>query len=163
MSPKSQVYRTKLMKSLQPSDWLQVFLTQIVFSTILNSQMLACYLSWHNAKESYIFAFCQFLPFVAGSKITHCAATSYKCICNTTLHFAILTTGEGDSTKCFYCGGGLKNWESTDEPWTEHAKWFPACAWLVQQRGQTFVTYVIRNFPVDFALVQRTLANKVSH
>ncbi|XP_071800461.1 E3 ubiquitin-protein ligase XIAP-like [Asterias amurensis] len=69
-------------------------------------------------------------------------------------------TGEGDSTKCFYCGGGLKNWESTDEPWTEHAKWFPACAWLVQQRGQTFVTYVVRNFPVDFALVQRTLANK---
>ncbi len=69
-------------------------------------------------------------------------------------------TGEGDSTKCFYCGGGLKNWESTDEPWTEHAKWFPKCAWLAQQRGLTFVNYVVRNFPVDFALVQRSLESK---
>ncbi|XP_038059133.1 baculoviral IAP repeat-containing protein 3-like [Patiria miniata] len=58
-------------------------------------------------------------------------------------------TGEGDSTKCFYCGGGLKHWESTDEPWTEHAKWFSVCEWLLQQRGRTFVSYVVRNFPVD--------------
>ena len=27
----------------------------------------------------------------------------------------------------FYCGGGLKNWDPNDNPWYEHAKWFPPC------------------------------------
>ncbi|XP_041461917.1 baculoviral IAP repeat-containing protein 3-like isoform X1 [Lytechinus variegatus] len=51
-------------------------------------------------------------------------------------------TGLVDECKCFYCDGGLKNWEPTDEPWTEHAKWFPRCEWLIQQRGQAFITHV---------------------
>ena len=33
--------------------------------------------------------------------------------------------GERDRVKCWYCNGGLQNWEQEDEPWTEHAKWFP--------------------------------------
>ena len=33
--------------------------------------------------------------------------------------------GERDRVKCWYCNGGLQNWEPEDEPWTEHAKWFP--------------------------------------
>nr|UZS93136.1 X-linked inhibitor of apoptosis [Strongylocentrotus intermedius] len=51
-------------------------------------------------------------------------------------------TGLVDECKCFYCDGGLKNWEPTDEPWTEHAKWFPRCEWLIQQRGQAFIAHV---------------------
>ncbi|XP_033118158.1 baculoviral IAP repeat-containing protein 7-like [Anneissia japonica] len=57
-------------------------------------------------------------------------------------------TGENDNVKCFYCNGGLRNWEPCDDPWTEHAKWFPKCDWLLQQRGEPFVQYVIANFPV---------------
>ncbi|XP_071956264.1 baculoviral IAP repeat-containing protein 7-like [Antedon mediterranea] len=57
-------------------------------------------------------------------------------------------TGENDNVKCFYCNGGLRNWEPSDDPWTEHAKWFPKCDWLLQQRGEPFVQYVITNFPV---------------
>uniref|UniRef100_A0A3P9PWN8 RING-type E3 ubiquitin transferase n=1 Tax=Poecilia reticulata TaxID=8081 RepID=A0A3P9PWN8_POERE len=34
-------------------------------------------------------------------------------------------TGHGDNVKCFFCDGGLRNWESGDDPWQEHAKWFP--------------------------------------
>uniref|UniRef100_A0A3Q3KPZ8 RING-type E3 ubiquitin transferase n=1 Tax=Monopterus albus TaxID=43700 RepID=A0A3Q3KPZ8_MONAL len=34
-------------------------------------------------------------------------------------------TGHGDNVKCFYCDGGLQNWEPGDDPWQEHAKWFP--------------------------------------
>ncbi|XP_033098546.1 baculoviral IAP repeat-containing protein 7-like [Anneissia japonica] len=58
-------------------------------------------------------------------------------------------TGENDNVKCFYCNGGLRNWEPCDDPWTEHAKWFPKCDWLIQQRGEPFVQYVIANFPVQ--------------
>lgn len=33
--------------------------------------------------------------------------------------------GDRDRVKCWYCSGGLQNWEYDDEPWIEHAKWFP--------------------------------------
>ena len=33
--------------------------------------------------------------------------------------------GDRDRVKCWYCNGGLQNWDPDDEPWTEHAKWFP--------------------------------------
>lgn len=39
--------------------------------------------------------------------------------------------GTGDKTACFYCGIGLKDWEETDDPWIEHSKWSPNCAYLV--------------------------------
>ena len=29
---------------------------------------------------------------------------------------------DSDRVICFYCGGGLKNWEPNDNPWYEHAK-----------------------------------------
>lgn len=33
--------------------------------------------------------------------------------------------GERDRVKCWYCNGGIQNWEYDDDPWIEHAKWFP--------------------------------------
>ncbi|CAG7824591.1 unnamed protein product, partial [Allacma fusca] len=39
--------------------------------------------------------------------------------------------GSRDHVKCFYCGGGLRNWESSDDPWVEHARWFPRCTFVV--------------------------------
>ncbi|MBW03696.1 Baculoviral IAP repeat-containing protein 2, partial [Eschrichtius robustus] len=33
--------------------------------------------------------------------------------------------GRSDDVKCFCCDGGLRCWESGDDPWVEHAKWFP--------------------------------------
>lgn len=27
--------------------------------------------------------------------------------------------------RCFFCYGGLQSWKRGDDPWTEHAKWFP--------------------------------------
>ncbi|XP_071492028.1 E3 ubiquitin-protein ligase XIAP-like [Diadema antillarum] len=56
-------------------------------------------------------------------------------------------TGSTDEVKCFYCDGGLKNWEPNDDPWSEHAKWFPRCEWLIQQRGQAFIAEVQRVNP----------------
>ncbi|KAL4655338.1 baculoviral IAP repeat-containing protein 7-B-like [Arapaima gigas] len=48
-------------------------------------------------------------------------------------------SGHGDNVKCFYCDGSLRNWEPGDDPWQEHAKWFPRCEFLLQTRGQEYV------------------------
>uniref|UniRef100_A0A4W5MJR8 RING-type E3 ubiquitin transferase n=1 Tax=Hucho hucho TaxID=62062 RepID=A0A4W5MJR8_9TELE len=51
-------------------------------------------------------------------------------------------TGHGDNVKCFYCDGGLRNWEPGDDPWQEHAKWFPRCDFLIQTRGRDYVSNI---------------------
>ncbi|KAI7794414.1 putative baculoviral IAP repeat containing 7 [Triplophysa rosa] len=51
-------------------------------------------------------------------------------------------TGHGDNVKCFYCDGGLRNWEPGDDPWQEHAKWFPQCEYLLQTRGREYVSNI---------------------
>ncbi|EPY79957.1 baculoviral IAP repeat-containing protein 2 isoform 1 [Camelus ferus] len=39
--------------------------------------------------------------------------------------------GRNDDVKCFCCDGGLRCWESGDDPWVEHAKWFPRDVCLI--------------------------------
>nr|XP_034349683.1 baculoviral IAP repeat-containing protein 7 isoform X5 [Arvicanthis niloticus] len=39
-------------------------------------------------------------------------------------------TGQQDKVRCFFCYGGLQSWERGDDPWTEHARWFPRHRWL---------------------------------
>ncbi|XP_036386730.1 baculoviral IAP repeat-containing protein 7-A-like [Megalops cyprinoides] len=51
-------------------------------------------------------------------------------------------TGQGDNVKCFYCDGGLRNWEPGDDPWLEHAKWFPRCEFLLKTKGYEYVARV---------------------
>ncbi|XP_037334494.1 baculoviral IAP repeat-containing protein 7 [Pungitius pungitius] len=51
-------------------------------------------------------------------------------------------TGHGDNVKCFHCDGGLRNWEPGDDPWQEHARWFPRCEFLIQERGQDYISNV---------------------
>jgi len=50
--------------------------------------------------------------------------------------------GYSDNVKCFFCDGGLCNWEADDEPWTEHARWFPDCGFLKQVKGTKFIQKV---------------------
>ena len=48
-------------------------------------------------------------------------------------------TGVGDRVICFKCGGGLKDWALTDDPWEEHCKWFATCYLSkCKKRSQTF-------------------------
>ncbi|XP_076810492.1 uncharacterized protein LOC143453191 [Clavelina lepadiformis] len=47
--------------------------------------------------------------------------------------------GVRDRAKCWYCNGGLQNWERDDDPWEEHAKWFPMCEFILQQKGPDYV------------------------
>ncbi|XP_041954382.1 baculoviral IAP repeat-containing protein 7 isoform X3 [Alosa sapidissima] len=55
-------------------------------------------------------------------------------------------TGHGDNVKCFFCDGGLRNWEPGDDPWQEHAKWFPRCEFLVQTRGREYVSNIQESY-----------------
>uniref|UniRef100_A0A3P8YRG2 RING-type E3 ubiquitin transferase n=1 Tax=Esox lucius TaxID=8010 RepID=A0A3P8YRG2_ESOLU len=55
--------------------------------------------------------------------------------------------GRNDDVKCFCCDGGLRCWESGDDPWVEHAKWFPRCEYLLQVKGQEFVHQIQARFP----------------
>ncbi|KAJ8922023.1 hypothetical protein NQ315_008662 [Exocentrus adspersus] len=48
--------------------------------------------------------------------------------------------GLGDQVRCFHCDGGLKHWDPHDDPWTEHARWFPNCSFVKLVKGQEFVT-----------------------
>ena len=50
--------------------------------------------------------------------------------------------GYNDNVKCYFCDGGLNNWESDDESWTEHACYFPACGFLRQVKGTRFIQQV---------------------
>ncbi|KAM7235433.1 hypothetical protein CapIbe_012619 [Capra ibex] len=55
--------------------------------------------------------------------------------------------GHSDDVKCFCCDGGLRCWESEDDPWVEHAKWFPRCEYLIQIKGQEFISRVQASYP----------------
>nr|XP_035924382.1 putative inhibitor of apoptosis isoform X2 [Halichoerus grypus] len=55
--------------------------------------------------------------------------------------------GRNDDVKCFCCDGGLRCWESGDDPWVEHAKWFPRCEFLIRMKGQDFVDEIQARYP----------------
>ncbi|KAL3257292.1 hypothetical protein MRX96_046499 [Rhipicephalus microplus] len=47
--------------------------------------------------------------------------------------------GVNDYTKCFHCDGGLCNWDVNDDPWEEHARWFPRCQFVLLSKGESYV------------------------
>ncbi|EFN85666.1 death-associated inhibitor of apoptosis 1 [Harpegnathos saltator] len=51
---------------------------------------------------------------------------------------------KGDRTICYYCGGGLEDWEPNDVPLQEHIKWFSKCKYalnkLEAQNTNSFVS-----------------------
>lgn len=51
-------------------------------------------------------------------------------------------TGKGDQTLCYHCGGGLKDWELENDPWEQHATWFPKCYYLLMVKGPNYVNKV---------------------
>lgn len=50
--------------------------------------------------------------------------------------------GDSDKVKCFYCDGLLYNWEPDDDPFVEHARWFPQCQYIRLIKGDGFVSDV---------------------
>lgn len=52
-----------------------------------------------------------------------------------------------DQVRCFYCDGGLRHWEPGDDPWIEHARWFPLCGYVRLVKGDEFVQQAIAQHP----------------
>ncbi|BFZ24930.1 hypothetical protein BsWGS_27969 [Bradybaena similaris] len=52
-------------------------------------------------------------------------------------------TGRKDRVRCFCCSGGLCEWDANDDPWVEHARWFPNCPYVKQAKGQVFINAVL--------------------
>ncbi|XP_076082660.1 baculoviral IAP repeat-containing protein 3-like [Mytilus galloprovincialis] len=71
-----------------------------------------------------------------------------------------LFAGYHDYTRCFHCGGGLSIWEAGDDPWVEHARWFPQCGFLQLNKGENFIQAVLKKHNMD----QRAKGNStISH
>lgn len=51
-------------------------------------------------------------------------------------------TGQGDKVRCYYCDGGLKDWNFDDKPWEEHARWFDTCTHVLFMKGEKFIRQV---------------------
>ena len=54
--------------------------------------------------------------------------------------------GEVDNVRCFFCDGGLRSWEHNDDPWLEHARWFPKCGYLRTKKGEEYVKEIRQTF-----------------
>ncbi|XP_005530065.2 PREDICTED: E3 ubiquitin-protein ligase XIAP isoform X1 [Pseudopodoces humilis] len=50
--------------------------------------------------------------------------------------------GNGDHVVCFHCGGGLQEWKENEDPWDQHAKWFPGCRFVSKEKGIEFINNV---------------------
>lgn len=47
-----------------------------------------------------------------------------------------------DEVLCFHCNGGLRSWQKEDDPWFEHAKWFPHCQFVQLVKGEPYIQVV---------------------
>ncbi|KAJ8311086.1 hypothetical protein KUTeg_005731 [Tegillarca granosa] len=54
--------------------------------------------------------------------------------------------GREDQVRCFFCGGGLFNWDPEDVPIVEHARWYPKCVFLRQLKGDDFILQIQKTF-----------------
>ncbi|NWU98035.1 XIAP ligase, partial [Upupa epops] len=52
------------------------------------------------------------------------------------------STGNGDHVVCFHCGGGLQEWKEKEDPWDQHAKWFPGCRFVRLEKGVEFINNI---------------------
>merc|ERR1719322_2041152 len=57
--------------------------------------------------------------------------------------------GLSDQVKCFYCDGGLRNWQSEDEPWKEHARWFDKCVFVRLVKGDEYIKSCVQERPPE--------------
>ena len=48
-------------------------------------------------------------------------------------------TGCNDRVICFCCGGGLNKWERGENAWTEHARHFPVCSYVMLAKDKKFI------------------------
>lgn len=58
-------------------------------------------------------------------------------------------TGSSDRTICFMCGGGVKNWYCTDDPWVVHAFYYDKCDFVRLMKGNDYIKRVHREISME--------------
>lgn len=71
------------------------------------------------------------------------------------------TMQENDAAACFLCGKVLDGWESTDNPWMEHKKHSPQCAFVKFSRVEDDLTVSFRNFSNSISKIRMYYAKKI--
>ena len=59
--------------------------------------------------------------------------------CTSITYKSLFLSREGDMTRCFHSGVILGEWRTTDDPFTEHARWFPNYVYVRHFKGEAFV------------------------
>ncbi|KAK3913627.1 E3 ubiquitin-protein ligase IAP-3, partial [Frankliniella fusca] len=72
-------------------------------------------------------------------------------------------TSTDDMVICFWCGGGLKDWDADDDPWVNHAKWFGRCSYLLERKGIDFVQNVHEQLDTAGEVVVNTSMTEVKN
>lgn len=67
--------------------------------------------------------------------------------------------GPGDSVRCFCCDGGLKNFQRGDDPWEEHARWFPGCNFVRENKSREFICKTQIEDPAQLARIKQDQHN----
>ncbi|XP_015282475.1 PREDICTED: E3 ubiquitin-protein ligase XIAP [Gekko japonicus] len=74
--------------------------------------------------------------------------------------------GDGDNVLCFYCGGGLREWRANDDPWEQHAQWFPGTKHLSEQQSVTSIyniqlTHSLQDSTVSTSQLRGSITHRV--
>lgn len=73
--------------------------------------------------------------------------------------------GIKDMVKCFFCNGGLKNWDHNDDPYQDHVRWFPKCQYIKQLMGPEYFELIkekFKNMDSGFDLGKKIETNTLS-
>ncbi|NXS64417.1 XIAP ligase, partial [Brachypteracias leptosomus] len=69
--------------------------------------------------------------------------------------------GNGDHVVCFHCGGALQEWKENEDPWDQHAKWFPGCGFVRSEKGLEFINNVHLRDGCEDSTVSVLLVNQI--
>ncbi|RWS11154.1 putative inhibitor of apoptosis-like protein [Dinothrombium tinctorium] len=58
-------------------------------------------------------------------------------------------TGTSDCVKCFYCDGGVCDWDKARNPWIEHGLRFPDCDYVLLNKGPSFLEACKRTYSLE--------------
>src|SRR6267154_899967 len=77
--------------------------------------------------------------FINTDWILHFDVLDWKISCVDLAKAGFYSIGYQDFVKCFECNGGIREWEPYDDPWIEHAKYYPTCKYIKNNRSKTFI------------------------
>ncbi|XP_076060628.1 putative inhibitor of apoptosis [Oratosquilla oratoria] len=64
--------------------------------------------------------------------------------------------GLSDMVLCFHCNGGLFNWKAGDNPWKDHARFYPTCLFVRTAKGDDFIRQCQNESPTPEVLQRNT-------